>query len=102
MLILGITACTAGVAHTYMAQASLIKEGKKRGIDIKVETQGLMGIEDELDSEDIARADLIIIGADISVEDMERFDGIPVYETTTSECVSNIERVYDEALKLIK
>jgi fructose-specific phosphotransferase system IIB component len=99
--IIGITACTAGVAHTYMAQAAIEKEGKKRGFEVKVETQGMMGIEDELSEEDIGNACLVIIGADISVEGLERFGNLPIYETKTSKCVSQIEHVYDEALKLI-
>ncbi len=102
MKVLGITACTAGVAHTYLAQAAIEKEGKKRGYSVKVETQGLMGIENELEDDDIEGADLVIIGADIGVEGLDRFEGIPIYETGTAECVSHIEKVYDEALKLVK
>ena len=49
MKILGITACTAGVAHTYMAQDAIIQEAKRRGFDVKVETQGMMGIENEIE-----------------------------------------------------
>lgn len=101
MKIIGITACTAGVAHTYMAQAALEKEGKRRGHSVKVETQGLMGIENELEDEDIQDASLVIIGADIGVEGLDRFEGIPIYEAGTSSCVSNIEIVYEEALKLV-
>lgn len=101
MKIIGITACTAGVAHTYMAQAAIEKEGQKRGYEVKVETQGLMGIENELEDDDIQGAALLIIGADIGVEGLDRFEGIPTYEAGTSACVSNIEKVYDEALKLI-
>lgn len=102
MNIIGITACTAGVAHTYMAQAALQKVGKEMGHACRIETQGAMGIEDELTDAEIDQADLVIIGADISVEGLERFDGKPVYKTTVAECVSNTQDVFDQAIKLVE
>lgn len=102
MKIVGITACTAGVAHTYMAQAALVKTGKEMGHICRIETQGAMGTEDELSDLEIDQADLVIVGADISVEGLERFDGKPLYKTTVAECVSNPQEVFVQALKLIE
>ena len=85
MKILGITACTAGVAHTYMAQDAIIQEAKRRGFDVKVETQGMMGIENEIEPEDIEDAQLLIVAADIGVENMDRFEYLPTYECDTKE-----------------
>ena len=74
MKIVGISACTAGIAHTYMAQEALEQECKKRGIDCKIETQGGMGIDNELSQEEIDAADIAILAVAVSVEMAERFD----------------------------
>jgi PTS system fructose-specific IIB component len=102
MKIIGITACTAGVAHTYMAQAALEKELKSRGYETKIETQGLMGIENELEAEDIAGSDLVIIGADVSVEGLERFEDLKIFEIGTSEIISQVSVVVDQALAVLQ
>ena len=59
MKIVAVAACTTGIAHTYMAQEAIEQECKKRGYDYKVETQGGMGIENELEEDDIASADAV-------------------------------------------
>ena len=59
MKIVGVAACITGIAHTYMAQEALEKECKKRGFDCKVETQGGMGIENELEQDEIDDADVV-------------------------------------------
>ena len=69
MKIVAVAACTIGIAHTYMAQ-----ECKKRGYACKVETQGGMGIENELDEEEIAAADAVILAVAIGIEGEERFE----------------------------
>ena len=51
MKVVGVTACPTGIAHTYMAQEAIEKECRKRGFEVKVETQGGMGIEQELEQE---------------------------------------------------
>jgi fructose-specific phosphotransferase system IIB component len=75
MKIVAVTACPTGIAHTYMAAEQLEKTAKALGHSIKVETQGAMGIENELSPADIAAADLIVFAVDIEVEQRERFDG---------------------------
>lgn len=74
MKIVGITACAAGIAHTYMAQASIEEAAKELGIEAKVEAQGTIGTENELTSKEIDEADLVIIAADINI-DKGRFGG---------------------------
>jgi len=101
MNIIGITACTAGIAHTYMAQAAIEKSAKELGHTCKIETQGAMGIENELNDMEIESADIVIIGADIRVDGMERFEEKPVYETSVSDCVSNPREVIEKAISLI-
>ena len=76
MKILAITACPTGIAHTYMAAESLEFAGKKLGHDIKVETQGAMGVENRFSDKDIKEADALILAADIPVAGRDRFQGI--------------------------
>lgn len=101
MKIVGITACTAGIAHTYMAQSALQDAAKKAGYDCKIETQGAMGAENELSADDIAGADVVIIGADIDIEGRDRFEDKPIYETSVSSCVTDPQKVLSEAIKRI-
>lgn len=74
MKILAVTACPVGIAHTYMAAENLQKAGEEMGIDIKVETQGSIGVENELTDKDIEEADGIIIASDKEVS-RKRFAG---------------------------
>lgn len=83
MRIVGITACTAGIAHTYIAKEKLITAAKELGHEIKIETQGSIGVEDELTKNDIALADVVILATDIKV-DKERFAGKPVVDIPIS------------------
>ncbi|MBU5468327.1 PTS fructose transporter subunit IIABC [Virgibacillus sp. MSJ-26] len=74
MKILAVTACPVGIAHTYMAAENLQKAGEEMDVDIKVETQGSIGVENELTAKDIEEADGIIIASDKEVS-KERFSG---------------------------
>ncbi|MFQ7536925.1 MAG: PTS fructose transporter subunit IIB [Clostridium sp.] len=74
MKIVAVAACTIGIAHTYMAQEAIEQECKKRGYACKVETQGGMGIENELDEDEIAAADAVILAIAIGIEGEERFE----------------------------
>ncbi|RIN20568.1 PTS fructose transporter subunit IIB [Mammaliicoccus vitulinus] len=74
MKIVGVTACPTGVAHTYMAQEALEKECKKRGYEVKVETQGSMGIENELEQGEVDEADIVILAIAIGIDGEERFE----------------------------
>lgn len=76
MKIVAVTACPTGIAHTYMAAEQLEKTARELGHDIKVETQGAMGIENELTPADIKAADVALFAVDIAVEREERFDRI--------------------------
>jgi PTS system fructose-specific IIC component len=95
--IVAVTACPTGIAHTIMAAEALKKTAEVMGYDIKVETQGSEGIRSPLSPEDIADADLVIIGADIHV-DASRFAGKPVYATSRSRTIRNTKAVLEEAI----
>ncbi len=66
--IIAVTACPSGVAHTYMAAESLESAAKAKGWQVKVETQGSIGIENELTAEEIAAADMVILTKDIGIK----------------------------------
>jgi PTS system fructose-specific IIB component len=74
MKIVAVCACTVGIAHTYMAQKAIEDECAKRGFEYKVETQGGMGIDNELDEDEIADADYALLAVDVGIEGDERFD----------------------------
>lgn len=73
-LIVAVTACTSGIAHTYMAEESLIKTGEEMGVNVRVETNGASGVGTPLTAEEISKAVGVIVAADKAVE-TARFDG---------------------------
>ncbi|HYE62882.1 MAG TPA: PTS fructose transporter subunit IIB [Phycisphaerales bacterium] len=97
MKIVAVTACPTGIAHTYMAAEQLQKTAKAAGHSILVETQGAMGIEDELSKKDIADADVAIFAVDIEVEKRERFDGKKTLQVSVSEAIKNPKGVLSKA-----
>lgn len=95
MLILGITSCATGIAHTYMAAEAIKKICKKNGHKAKVETQGAMGIENKLSAKDIEAADYIIFANDVKIAKEERFAGFEskIRRTSPHEVITNPELV---------
>ena len=89
MKIVGVAACTAGIAHTYIAREKLLKAATLRGHEITCETQGNIGIEDELKPEDIKAADVVILAIDVAINRMERFDGKKIIKVDTSTLIKN-------------
>lgn len=75
MKIVGVSACTVGIAHTYLAQQKLEDAGKKAGDDIKIETQGTIGVENELTQKEIDDADIVIEAIDVKIANEDRFKG---------------------------
>lgn len=105
MRIVGITACTAGIAHTYIAKEKLIRAAQELGHEVKIETQGSLGLEDELTMDDVKKADVVIIAADIGVMKKERFEGKKVVEMPVSVVVKSPKAVIqkiEEKLNEIK
>jgi fructose-specific phosphotransferase system IIB component len=94
MKIVALTACPTGIAHTYMAAEQLDKTAKALGHQIKVETQGAMGIENELSENDIRQADVAIFAADIEVEKQERFQKIKILRVSVQEAIKNPRGVF--------
>jgi len=97
MKIVAVTACPTGIAHTYMAAEMLEKTAKAAGHSIKTETQGAMGIENELTAKDIGEADVAIFAVDIEVEKKERFEGKKVVRVGVAEAIKNPKGVLGKA-----
>ncbi|MGW8374670.1 fructose-specific PTS transporter subunit EIIC [Streptomyces sp. ODS28] len=92
--LLAVTACPTGIAHTYMAAEKLTQAATERGIGIKVETQGSIGVENVLTDNDVKHADGVIIAADKDV-DRERFAGKRVLVVGVAEGISDPEGLLD-------
>ena len=96
MKIVAVTACPTGIAHTYMAAASLEKAAKALGHEIKVETQGAMGIENKLTDNDIRQAQAAVLAVDIEVEERERFHGVHVIQVPLQEALKNPKGIFQK------
>ncbi|MDG4526917.1 PTS fructose transporter subunit IIABC [Streptococcus suis] len=90
--IVAVTACTTGIAHTYMAEEALKKQAAEMGVDIKVETNGASGVGNKLTAEDIEKAAGVIIAADKAVE-MPRFNGKPLVSRPVAAGIKQAEEL---------
>jgi fructose-specific phosphotransferase system IIB component len=97
MKIVAVTACPTGIAHTYMAAEQLEKTAKSLGHQIKVETQGAMGIENELRESEIRQAEVAILAIDIEIEKRERFEHVKVIQVPVQEAIKNPLAVFKRA-----
>ncbi|MCY9296563.1 fructose-specific PTS transporter subunit EIIC [Bacillus inaquosorum] len=97
MKLLAITSCPNGIAHTYMAAENLQKAADRLGVSIKVETQGGIGVENELTKEEIREADAIIIAADRSVN-KDRFIGKKLLSVGVQDGIRKPEELIQKAL----
>ncbi|MCE5286224.1 MAG: fructose PTS transporter subunit IIB, partial [Pelosinus sp.] len=99
MKLVAITACPTGIAHTYMAAEALQMAAKSMGIDIKVETQGSVGAENEITAADLKEAHAVIIAADTNV-DKTKFQGLPMLEVPVKEAIRDAKGLIERASKL--
>ena len=101
----GITSCTCGIAHTYMAREKLLETGEKFGWSVKIETQGSGGVEFALTDEDINAADCVLIASDVAVSGTERFKGKPMVKVPVATAIKSPEhllRKIEEKLGALK
>jgi fructose-specific phosphotransferase system IIB component len=96
MNIVAVTACPTGIAHTYMAAEQLEKTAKSLGHKIKVETQGAMGIENEISMAEVKAADVVLIAADIAIDQRERFNGKKIVEIPVQDVLKNPTAVFEK------
>jgi fructose-specific phosphotransferase system IIB component len=95
--LVGVAACPAGIAHTYIAAEYLIKAAKAQGYDLKMETNGAGGVENRLTDEEIAEAEVIVLAIDTMVE-MERFRGKPVLTVSSSDAIHRGAQVIQQVI----
>ena len=100
MNIVGITSCTCGIAHTYMAREKLLETGEKFGWSVKIETQGSGGVEftysfiiNNITDEDINAADCVLIASDVAVSGTERFKGKPMVKVPVATAIKSPEHL---------
>lgn len=101
MKIVGVCACTVGIAHTYIAKEKLENAAKQRGYDIKLETQGTIGTEDELSVEAVKDADVVILAVDVKIAGMERFEGKRVIKVPTTVAVKSPNKLLDKVEEVL-
>ncbi|MCF5758673.1 fructose-specific PTS transporter subunit EIIC [Aeromonas veronii] len=97
-LIIGVTGCPAGIAHTYLAAESLERAAKELGYEVKVETNGSIGVKNSPTADEIARATAIVVACDKQV-DMARFAGKPLIKTGVKAPIKDGKGLIEEALK---
>ena len=101
MKIVAVTACPSGVAHTYMSAEALERSAKAKGVDVKVETQGSIGIENKLTNHDIANADIVILTNDIGLKHTDRFEGKKIVRVGVSDLVKKADQIVEKIMNHI-
>ncbi|MBA2876108.1 PTS 2-O-a-mannosyl-D-glycerate transporter subunit IIABC [Thermaerobacillus caldiproteolyticus] len=101
-MIVAVTACPAGIAHTYMAAEALQRAGNEVGVTVYVEKQGANGIEDSHTDEQLRKADVAIFAADVAVKNEERFAHLPIYRITVAAPLKDAKGVIQKALETAK
>ncbi|MCK1248278.1 fructose PTS transporter subunit IIB [Streptococcus uberis] len=96
MKIVAVAACTSGIAHTYIAKEKLIRAAESLGHTIHVETQGTIGVEDPLSTEEIQAADVAILAVDIQTTGNERFRDLPTIKVPTSIVVKAPKKLIEK------
>ena len=89
MNIVGVAACTVGIAHTYIAQEKIEEAAKKLGDNVKIETQGTIGVENNLTDEEIKNADIVILAIDVQIKGEDRFAGKKVVKVPTQTAIKS-------------
>jgi 2-O-A-mannosyl-D-glycerate-specific PTS system IIC component len=96
--IVAVTACPAGIAHTYMAAEALVKAGEEMGVKVYVEKQGANGVEDRHTAERLREADAAIFAVEVAVKDSERFNHLPIYKCKVAAPIKDGKAVIRAAL----
>lgn len=97
--IVAVTACPAGIAHTYMAAEALVNAGKEMGVAVYVEKQGANGIEDKHTKEQLKNADAAIFAVDVAVKNEERYSHLPTVRAKVATPLKDAKGLIEKALK---
>lgn len=98
--IVAVTACAAGIAHTYMAAEALVKAGQEMGVSVYVEKQGANGIEDRHTNEKLKNATAAIFAVDVAVKEEDRFSHLPILRTKVSAPLKQAKEIIQQALDM--
>ncbi len=103
MKIVGVCACCSGIAHTYMAKEAIVKAAEAAGDEIHMETQGTIGVEDELTPSKIDEADCVLLAIDVHIEGTDRFKEKKVMKVPTDLAIKApkqlIQKIHEELEK---
>lgn len=94
--LVGVCACTMGLAHTFMAAQALEDAGKAAGYEVKIETQGADGVKNELSAQDIDDADIIILAVAVTPQGLDRFENYDYYEIGMQDAIKNADGIIRE------
>ena len=100
--ILAVTACPTGIAHTYMAAEAIQQACEKAGVECKVETQGSIGIENEITAADIATADAVILTTDMPIKNVERFDNLKKVKIGVGPAIKQADAIVEKMISMLK
>ncbi|WP_302821034.1 PTS fructose-like transporter subunit IIB [Fusobacterium ulcerans] len=99
MKIVAVTACPSGVAHTYMAAEALKKAGEKLGVEIKVETQGGIGIENVITEADLTNTDYVVLTKEVAIKNEKRFKGKKIVRVKIADAVKKAEDIVKKLIE---
>lgn len=102
MIIVGISSCPAGLAHTPMAAKALEKAGKKLGYDVKIEQQGSLGQVNKITQAEVDAADFVLLATDQKVVGLERFEGKPQLRVNITTCIKAPEAVLKKCVEAVE
>lgn len=102
MKILAVTACPSGVAHTYMSAEAIAKKCKDRGWEVKVETQGSVGVENVITEEDVKDADAVILTKDMPIKNEERFKGKLIARVGIGDAIKKTDAILNKIEAMVK
>ncbi|MCI6152175.1 MULTISPECIES: PTS fructose-like transporter subunit IIB [Fusobacterium] len=98
MKIVAVTSCPSGVAHTYMAAEALKKAAEKAGVEVKVETQGAIGIENVITAEDLANTDYVVLTKEVAIKNEERFTGKKIVRVKIADVVKKSDSIVEKLI----
>ncbi|RGS71529.1 PTS fructose transporter subunit IIB [Mitsuokella sp. AF21-1AC] len=101
MNIVGVSACTVGIAHTYIAQEKIEAAAQKAGDQVKIETQGTIGIENALTEDEIAKADIVLLAVDVKIAGEERFANKKVVKVPTQVAIKSPNKLIAKLHELV-
>jgi fructose-specific PTS system IIB-like component len=96
-----VSACSTGVASTYMAAEALELAARAQGHEVKVETQGTIGIENKISREEAQAVDAVIFATDINIREKERFAGKPIFEVKVTDAIHRAEAVVKRVAEIV-